>query len=109
EIYGPAGSFPAGMQLRLFNGSTVVKTVSLSGSVPNDGGGFGYYVVGDAGVPNVDSTTGFGADDLTDTNPSALQLYNANTGVIYDSVVYKAFGGLSDLIRLENNDVVGEG
>jgi len=113
EIYGPTGAFPANTQLRFFNAAngTVLKTFALSGTVPNDTGGYGYWVIGDPGVPNVDSSTGFGgaADDLPNTDPSAMQIYNTSTGCVYDSVVYEAFGGLDDLIRMETLGVTGEG
>jgi Glycosyl hydrolases family 18 len=112
EIYGPAGAFPAGMQLRAFDPSdgSVLATWSLSGTVPNDGGGFGHWVIGDSGVPNVDSTTGFNtADDLLNTDPGALQIYNTSTGCVYDSVIYEAFGGVDDLIRRETLGVTDEG
>jgi spore germination protein YaaH len=114
EIYGPAGAFPAGTQLRFYNAAdgTVLKTFSLSGTIPNDTGtGYGYWVIGDPGIPNVDDSTGFalGSDDLPNSDPSAMQIYNTNSGCVYDSVVYRAFGGLDDLIRLETHRVTGEG
>lgn len=103
EIYGPAGAFPAGMTLRLLPGDATTSTeISLAGqSIPNDAGGFGYFVVGDPGVPNVDFSTGFGdaADDLPDIAPSGLQLRDSATGYVYDSLVYLAFGGMGTLTR----------
>lgn len=114
EIYGPAGAFPSNTQLRFFNptNGTVLKTFALSGTIPNDTGtGYGYWVIGDSTVPNVDSSTGFGGavDDLPDTDPSAVQIYNTGTGCVYDSVVYEAYGGLDSLIRMETLGVTGEG
>jgi spore germination protein YaaH len=112
EIYGPAGAIPAGMQLRVFDSSDGSYTsIALSGTIPNDTGtGYGYYVAGDGGTPNVDQTTGFSSgDDLPNVDPSAIQLYSTTTGCVYDSVVYKAFGGLNELVRLETMGVTGEG
>jgi len=112
EIYGPAGALPAGFQLRTIAGSNgAITAKSVSGSIPNEGGGFGFFVVGDATVPNVDFSTGFaaGTDDLFDANPSGLQLCNATDGGVYDSVVYEAFGGMADLVRMQTLGVANEG
>ncbi|MCX7766126.1 MAG: family 10 glycosylhydrolase, partial [Candidatus Sumerlaeia bacterium] len=114
EIYGPAGAFPVGFQLRFINGAdgAVYATVSLGGqSIPDDGGGFGFFVVGDPGVPNVDYSTGFSAatDNIQNGNPDAIQLYDSGTGCVYDSVVYEAWGGLADLIRRETLGVTQNG
>lgn len=112
EIYGPAGSLPASMQLRLITGAGAITTVNIGGqTVPNDGGGFGYFVVGDPSVPNVDFTTGFSdaVDNMSNLAPAAIQLYNSATGAVHDSVVYKAFGGLSELIRTTTAGVANEG
>jgi hypothetical protein len=111
EIHGPAGSFPAGTQVRLHDPTdgSVLGTFALSGSIVDAGGGFGFWVIGDTGVPGVNSTTGFGGDDIPNTDPSSIQIYNTNTGNVYDSVVYEAWGGLDDLIRRETLGVVDEG
>ena len=112
EIYGPAGAFPANFQIRLFASDASSSIISLGGqSIPNDSGGYGYFVVGDPGVPNVDYSTGFSAStqDLKVTEPSAIQLWDSNTGCVYDSVVYIAFGGLKDLIRKQTLGVTGNG
>jgi hypothetical protein len=114
EIFGPQGLFPPNTQLRFFSAydASVMKTFALSGYIPNDTGtGYGYFVIGDSGVPNVNSTEGFdiGFRDLPDWDPSAMQIYNADTGCVYDSVVYEAFGGLDNLIRKETLGVTGEG
>ncbi len=114
EIYGPAGTIPESLQLRFFDASdgNVLKTFSISGSIPDDTGtGYGYWVLGDSGVANVDSSTGFGSgsDDLPNSDPSAMQIYNTSSGNVYDSVVYEAYGGLDDLIRLKTQRVTGEG
>lgn len=109
EVFGPPGPIPAGMQLRVYDRAdgSVLASFNLSGTVPADG----HFVVGDPGVPNVDSTTGFSAavDDLSDGDPTGLQLYNTSTGGVYDSVVYEAWGGLDDLIRRETHGVTDEG
>lgn len=113
EIYGPAGAFPPGFQLRMYDNTGLSPvTVPLAGlTVPNDGGGYGYFVVGDPSVPNVDYSTGFSnsTQDLKVTDASALQLYSTATGCVYDSVVYRARGGLGDLIRQQTHGVTGEG
>jgi len=112
EIYGPAGAIPAGFQLRVFDSTDgSATTFNISGTIPNDVGGYGFFVVGDPGVPNVDFTTGFSAsvDNIPDIDPSGIQLYNSNTGGVYDSVVYEAFGGLDDLIRKETLGVTQNG
>jgi hypothetical protein len=114
EIYGPAGPFPSGMEIRVYDSSngSVAKTIALSGSISDyASSGFGYYVVGDPGVPNVNSTTGFtgAGDDLPDTAPTGIQLYSSSTGAVYDNVVYRAWGGLKFLARLETKGVTGHG
>ncbi len=112
EIYGPAGALPAGFQLRLMDSTVGSATpIALSGTVPDDGGGFGFFVVGDPGVPNVDFSTGFaaGVDDIPNIDPSGLQLYNGTAGGVYDSVVYEAFGGLDDLVRQQTLGVTQNG
>jgi len=55
EIYGPPGTSLAGWSLVGINGNGGAEylTVNLTGAVPADG----YYVVGGAGVPNVDQIT----------------------------------------------------
>ncbi len=113
EIYGPAGAVPTGFQLRLLSRADGTATViNLAGqSIPDDGGGFGYFVVGDPGVTNVDFTTGFSAatDDIANVDPPGLQLYGSSTGCVYDSVVFEAFGGLGDLVRMQTLGVTDEG
>ncbi|MDD5088246.1 MAG: T9SS type A sorting domain-containing protein [bacterium] len=57
ELWGPAGTDLTGWSLIGINGNggTVYRTVTLSGSIPQDG----YYVVGNtASVPNVDYVCG---------------------------------------------------
>lgn len=103
EIYGPAGALPANFELRILRGdSSTVTTISLGGqSIPNDAGGYGYFVVGDSDTANVDYSTGFGtgADNIPDITPAAIQLYDSSTGYVYDSVVYRAMGGMGYLTR----------
>ena len=113
EIHGPAGAFPQGMELRFYNPADATYTaVSLeANAIPDDGGGLGLFVIGDPGTPNVDLSTGFdsSSDDIPDGNPGAIQLYDRDTGCVYDSVVYEAFGGLADLTRKQTHGVTGEG
>jgi hypothetical protein len=114
EIHGPAGTMPAGLQIRIYSGSdgSVTKTIALGGrTIPDDGGGSGFFVVGDPGVPNVDYSTSFGAavDDIPNLNPTGLQLYDPASGCAYDSAVYEAFGGLGDLIRQQTHGVTDHG
>ena len=80
EIHGPAGPLPAGTELRVYGSSAIpFATHALSGSIADDGGGFGFFVVGDPNVPNVDHIGVFasGHDDLLDGDPSAVQLVGA--------------------------------
>lgn len=112
ELYAPAGSI--NVQLVAYDESdgTQLATYTVSGTVPNDTGtGFGYFVVGDPGVSNVDTTLGFtaGTDDLPDTDPSSIQIIDNVTGAVYDSAMYKAFGGPEELVRQETRGSTGEG
>lgn len=112
EIHGPAGPLPSGLQLRRINGTTgAITSLPITGTISNDGAGFGLFVFGDTSTPNVDQSAGFGAatDDLPDGSPSGLQLYSTITGGVYDSVVYEAFGGLDNLVRMETLGVTDEG
>lgn len=115
EIKGPAGPFPTGTELRFYNSTTgaVLSSISLAGqSIPASG----LFVVGDSGVPNSTSPNGMvpgtwstGSDNVPNTTPSGAQIYNTVTGNVYDSVVYRAMGGLNNLSRLEANELTGEG
>jgi spore germination protein YaaH len=113
EIYGPAGALPAGFQIRVFERTqgAITATFNLSGTIPDDGGGYGYFVVGDPSVPNGDYTTGFSdaVDNIPNDDPTGIQLYNVTNGCVYDSVVYEAFGGLDDLIRKQTLGVTQNG
>jgi hypothetical protein len=116
EIYGtPGATTPAGLQVRVLSGAdgTVLKTIDIGGVTF---GADGIHCVGDPAVAGVDSSTGFGnaVNDLPGNttvaqNNTGLQVYDPNTGAVYDSVVYEAFGGIGDLIRLETLAVTGEG
>jgi hypothetical protein len=103
ELHGPAGPLPAGLVLRAYRASDggVLAEWPLAGVVPDDGGGRGFLVAGDPGVPGVDLTNGFSAttDDLPDLDPGALELLLAPSGIVLDALVYEAFGGLDDLVR----------
>ncbi|NUP88556.1 MAG: hypothetical protein HUU25_01910 [Candidatus Sumerlaeia bacterium] len=110
EIHGPAGAIPASTVLRFHSpvDGSVLSSVDLGGVVvPADG----HLVIGDTGVPNVDLVPpGWGAaDNIPNTDPSSMQIYNTATGCVYDSVVYEAAGGLDDLIRASTLGVTGEG
>ncbi|MBX7246141.1 MAG: fibronectin type III domain-containing protein [Candidatus Sumerlaeaceae bacterium] len=117
EIVGPAGGFPANLELRFYNptNGSVLSSVALGGqTVPANG----FFVVAD---PNV--TVGGGATKYTPaawtdtadnmanstTQAGSAQLYDTVTGCVYDSVVYQARGGLADLIRQETHGVTAEG
>jgi len=59
ELYGPAGTSLDGLALVLFNGNATgdgsYDSIDLDGlTIPDDGGGFGYIVVGNAAVANLD-------------------------------------------------------
>lgn len=111
EIYGPAGALPAGFQLRTFDSATaeVLTSYNLAGTINNDANGFGYFVVGDTGVPNVDFTNNGSGIVLPTTTPGSIQLYNTVTGGVYDSLVFEAHGGLQRLIAQETLGVADEG
>lgn len=113
EIHGPAGLLPPGLELRFYGAATgaVAASIALVGSIANDAAGFGLLVLGDPGVADVDLSAGFGAgsDDNPDLDPSAVQLLDATTGAVYDSLVYEAFGGLDELMRRETFGVTDEG
>jgi hypothetical protein len=112
EIYGPAGALPNGMQLRLFDTFTtqsIFTTINLTGTIINSDSGYGYWVVGDTAVANVNQYFGKSGGNMPTTQPSAIQLYNATNGNVYDSVVYQAFGGLRDLIRQQTLGVTQNG
>ncbi len=96
EIAGPPGAtFPAGLQLQIVSGSTgdIVTTVPLGGlSVPASG----LFLLGASALaPIRDAALADGA--LLTANPSAMRLYDVNTGITYDSVVYESAGGLDGL------------
>jgi hypothetical protein len=111
EIKGPVGAFPANLALVFYSSTTgnPSTTVSLSGkSIPASG----YFVVGDPGISNVNYTpTGWttAANNIPNTAPTGMQLIDAVTGCVYDSVVYGAMGGLGDLVRRQAQGVTNEG
>lgn len=113
EIYGPAGPIPSGLVLRVYDPTdgSIANTIPLIGSVADEGRGYGFFVVGDAGVPNVDASQAFFdlSDDLPGGAPGSLQVFDSSTGVVHDSAVYEAYGGLGDLIRRETRGVTDEG
>lgn len=113
EIYGPAGPIPLGMVLRVYDPAdgSVANTIPLIGSIADEGRGFGFFVVGDVSVPNVDASQAFFdlGDDLPGGGAGSLQVLDSSTGVVHDSVVYEAFGGLGDLIRRGTLGVTDEG
>ncbi len=96
EIAGPAGTtIPAGMYLQTVSGSTgdIVTSISLGGlTMPSSG----LLVVGASGLSAIRDVAMADGTLLSGT-PSALRLYNVNTGITYDSVVYRAAGGLDGL------------
>ncbi|MBX7245297.1 MAG: glycoside hydrolase family 18 protein [Candidatus Sumerlaeaceae bacterium] len=110
EVKGPAGAFPANLNLRVYNSAdgSVASAIALGGqTVPASG----LFVVGDTGIANVNLVpAGWGAaDNLPNTAPSALQIVDSVTGCVYDSVVYRAMGGPGDLIRSKTLNVTAEG
>ncbi|MEM6572423.1 MAG: glycoside hydrolase family 18 protein, partial [Planctomycetota bacterium] len=113
EVHGPAGPVPPGLRLRVYDADdgSVARTFPIPGPIQNDGSGFGLYVLGDPGVPNVDSSVGFsaGSDDIPNVDPSALQLVDEGPDLVHDSLVYEAFGGLDELVRREARGVTGNG
>jgi glycosyl hydrolase family 18 (putative chitinase) len=113
EIYGISGTFPPGLEVRFYSSEDATFTsIKLEGkNIPNDKNGYGFFVIGDPGVDNIDYSTGFNAssDDISNNQPSSIQIYNPATGCVYDSLVYQTFGGLGDLIRKQTHGVCGEG
>lgn len=109
EIVGAPGVIPAGTELVVLSGSTgnISATFNLAGqSVPASG----RFVVGDPAVANVNLSTGFSAGAQFPANaPTALQLRNSLTGHVYDSVVYRAYGGLGELVRQSTWGASGRG
>ena len=113
EVHGPAGPLPPGLELRFYDGATgsVLAAHALGGAIADDGGGFGFLVVGDPEVARVDLSSGFDAatDDVPDSDPGGIQLVDTGTGTVLDSLVYEAFGGLDELVRPATLGVTGEG
>ena len=110
EIYGPAGVLPAGFVLRAVDGETggLATEIVLQGPIPNDTGtGFGYYVVGNLGVPNVDQIIANGTLELG--SPDAIQLFAASSGTIHDAVVYETYNGLGTVDGPGEPIVAGNG
>lgn len=109
EIYGPAGPLPSTLRLRTYDATgTVVNEYDLNGSIVDEGSGFGFFVLGDVAVANVDDTEGGTGIALPDSDPSAIQLVHSS-GAVLDSVVYEAHGGLDNLIRVQTRGVTDEG
>lgn len=109
EIHGEPGVIPAGTELVVYNSAdgSILNTFDLSGQTIGAGG---LFVVGDSGVSNVDFSTGFtSGGEFPNTIPSAIQLRNSNTGHVYDSLVWRAYGGLGDLVRRQTWGVTGFG
>ncbi len=115
EIAGPPGEIPTGLELVAYDSSdgSVYKSVSLNGRRMPPGG---LLVVGDGGVPQASGATGFippnwsnSSADLPGNLPGGLQLYDNNSGYVYDSVVYGAFGGVGELSRIQTRRVTAEG
>ncbi len=112
EIHGPAGPLPQGFAVRVMNGGNGnISTHSVSGTISDSGDGTGLFVIGDPSTPNLDNQAFFSAgdDDLLNGAPSAIQLFNTLVHAPYDSVVYEAWGGLDELVRLETMGVTDEG
>ncbi len=104
EIQGPAGTMPAGLQLRVVNGwdgAVVGSPVALGGNtIPASG----LYLVGASGlsaVRNQAMTDGLMLSSSSTTVAQALQLFDTATGTVHDSVVYRAFEGV---YRLDGPD-----
>lgn len=112
EIYGPSGLTPDGLTLVALDNLNNSTTFDFSlVSIADAGAGMGFFVLGDPAVANVNSSAGFaaGVRNLYNTQPAALQLRNSLTGEVYDSVVYRAHGGLGSLIRQQARGVTAEG
>ncbi len=98
EIRGTAGAFPAGLEARVVEGAegTISRTIPLGGySIADAGGGAGYFVIAESAADGANLT--IAADFLLAGIPSAIQLFDPTTQVLYDSVAYRTFGGLGGL------------
>lgn len=113
ELHGPAGPLPPGLALRTYDRTdgSVQREFQLMGAIADDGGGRGLLVVGDAGVAELDLTSGFspGSDDLSNLSPLGVQLVDILTGHVHDSVVMRALGGIQQLARPQTGGVAREG
>lgn len=115
EIAGPPGPLPVGLQLVSYNANDAsqYKSTPLVGrSIPASG----ILVIGDNGVEGTTGESGFvpfswnsTTSDLPTVLPGSLQLRDAQTGYVYDSVVYGAYGGVQELARIQTNGVASEG
>lgn len=110
EIYGPSGAFPSGMELRFYNSAdgSILSSVALNGqSIPASG----LFVVGDPSLGANYTPSGWtaAANNIPNTLPSGIQLYDSTIGAVYDSVVYGAMQGSKQLIRREDHRVTNEG
>lgn len=100
ELFGPAGVRLDGTVLTLFNGSgdTSYAAIDLDGGVTD---GTGYYVVGSAGVPNVDNTA-FTSDSLQN-GADAVGFYLADASDFPNGTAVTATD-LVDAIVYDTND-----
>jgi FlgD Ig-like domain len=103
ELIGPAGTNITGFRIAHRNGAAnndgeVWSTTIGNFTLPNDatdinGEGLGFYILGDAAVPNVDESTGWTTDRLLDAT-AGLILYDASNNII-DAVAWGSAGDLT--------------
>ncbi|MGI8908086.1 MAG: glycoside hydrolase family 18 protein [Candidatus Sumerlaeaceae bacterium] len=110
EITGPAGAFPANLQLRIYDAATsiVTTTVNLGGQTMPASGRF---VVGDTSVANVNYIPGgWGSSNNIPNNlAGGIQILDSVSGAVYDSVTYRAMAGLGELVRRQTLGITSEG
>lgn len=103
ELVGPAGTTITGLILRHFNGSAssdggiwshTIGTFTLpdDGVVDENGAALGYYVLGDATVPNLDESI---PGDIQN-GPDGIILYDTDGTTILDAVAWEGEGDLTD-------------
>ncbi|MDX1973618.1 MAG: glycoside hydrolase family 18 protein, partial [Candidatus Sumerlaeia bacterium] len=111
EIFGTAGEIPGGLTFRLLNGQgNAAFQLPLTGTIADRGDGFGYYVLGEPGVPNVQNTNNNQGVPFTFAGSLlGFQLLNTTHETVYDSVVTGAHGGIGRLIASETYGVADEG
>lgn len=106
ELAGPAGTYNS-VVVELVNGNnnSVYQTAEFSSiTLTDESNGYGFYVIGVAGIPNLDSTpAGWPSENLIQNGaPDAIVL--KQNGVIIDAVAYEGEMTDSDGNPMESAD-----